>query len=61
MDQQIKKFCEPEGSDQLRELTLQMQKVKLILEYLREYHPIVFEQAIRRATINKNIIWNYQP
>ena len=56
MDQQIKKFCEPEGSDQLRELTLQMQKGKLILEYLREYHPIVFEQAIRRATINKNII-----
>ena len=56
MQEQMKQLSEPKGSDQLRELTLQMQKVKLILEYLREYHPIVFEQAIRRANTNKEIL-----
>ena len=56
MDQQIKKFCEPEGSDQLRELTLHAKSVNIILEYVRDYHPVVFEQATRRANTNKEIL-----
>ena len=56
MEEQIKKFFEPRGSDDLRDLTIQMQRVKIILEYLKDYHPVVFEQAIRRANNNKEIL-----
>ena len=56
MQEQMKQLCEPEGSDQLRELTLHAKRVKIILEYVRDYHPTVFEQATRRANINKEIL-----
>ena len=56
MEEQIKKFFEPRGSDDLRDLGIQMQRIKIILEYLRDYHPRVFEQAIRRANTNKEIL-----
>jgi len=56
MEEQIKKFFEPRGSDDLRDLGIQMQRVKIILEYLKDYHPVVFEQAIRRANTNKEIL-----
>ncbi len=56
MEEQIKKFFEPRGSDDLRDLTIQMQRIKIILEYLKDYHPVVFEQAIRRANNNKEIL-----
>jgi|9_EtaG_2_1085328.scaffolds.fasta_scaffold164733_1 hypothetical protein len=56
MEEQIKKFFEPRGSDDLRDLGIQMQRIKIILEYLKDYHPVVFEQAIRRANTNKEIL-----
>ena len=56
MEEQIKKFFEPRGSDDLRDLSIQMQRITIILEYLKDYHPVVFEQAIRRANINKEIL-----
>tara|TARA_R100000700_G_C3171301_1_gene145894 strand:+ start:1187 stop:1360 length:174 start_codon:yes stop_codon:yes gene_type:complete len=56
MEEQIKKFFEPKGSDDLRDLGIQMQRIKIILEYLKDYHPVVFEQAIRRANTNKEIL-----
>jgi len=56
MEEQIKKFFEPRGSDDLRDLGIQMQRIKIILEYLKDYHPVIFEQAIRRANTNKEIL-----
>ena len=56
MEEQIKKFFEPRGSDDLRDLGIQMQRIKIILKYLKDYHPVVFEQAIRRANTNKEIL-----
>ena len=56
MEEQIKKFFEPKGSDDLRDLGIQMQRIKIILEYLKDYHPVIFEQAIRRANTNKEIL-----
>ena len=56
MEEQIKKFFEPRGSNDLRDLGIQMQRIKIILEYLKDYHPVIFEQAIRRANNNKEIL-----
>ena len=56
MQEQMKQLSEPKGSDQLRELTLHAKRVKIILEYVRDYHPVVFEQATRRANTNKEIL-----